>query len=156
VSFPESISTCFRKYAVFRGRASRPEFWWFVLLYYAIIFVPVFVAVASDPDAFEQASSNDEVPTALALIIFGGFLSLLLPYLAAGVRRLHDTGKSGWWWFINLIPFGSIVLIIFLATEGDRVSNRYGPPPGVPMPVPAPPGAIPPGAIPPPPSPPPT
>lgn len=67
MSFAESISTCFRKYAVFRGRASRSEFWWFVLLYYAIIFVPVFVAVTSDPDAFEQASSNDEVPTAPAL-----------------------------------------------------------------------------------------
>ena len=76
MSFPESISTCFRKYVVFRGRASRSEFWWFVLLYYAIIFVPAFVAIASDPDAFEQASSNDAVPTALALIIFGGFLSL--------------------------------------------------------------------------------
>jgi uncharacterized membrane protein YhaH (DUF805 family) len=148
VSFPEAISTCFRKYAVFRGRASRSEFWWFVLFYYAILFVSALVLAAADPYAFEQ-SSTDAASTALTSIWFVGFLSLLVPYLAAGVRRLHDTGKSGWWWFVTLIPFvGSIVLIVFLASEGERVWNRYGSPPGVQT---APPGVIPPPPPPPPP-----
>jgi hypothetical protein len=57
-------------------------------------------------------------------------LAVLLPGLAVFVRRLHDTGRSGWWFFIGLIPIvGAIILIVFLATEGDQGQNAYGPDP---------------------------
>lgn len=135
MSFAEAIKSCFTKYAEFRGRASRPEFWWFVLFYYLVILVPLVPWIAIDASSVNQASFG-EPASSTALGVFGvlvgvAFLALLIPYLAAGVRRLHDTGKSGWWWLISLVPFGSIVLIVFLAIEGNPGWNQYGPPPGV-------------------------
>ena len=152
MSFSEAIKTCFQKYAEFRGRASRPEFWWFVLLYYIVIFAPVvpLIAVGSVGGPFDESGTN------VAGVVFGivigvAVLALIIPYLAVGTRRLHDTGKPGWWWFITLVPFGWIILIVFLASEGGKGSNQYGPPPSAQAPQPAPPGTLPPP--PPPPSP---
>ena len=135
MSFAEAIKTCFKKYADFRGRASRPEFWWFVLFYYLVILLPVVPWIAIDAGSVNQAPFG-EPASRTAVGVFGvlvgaAFLALLIPYLAAGVRRLHDTGKSGWWWLISLVPFGSIVLIVFFAIEGNPGWNQYGPPPGV-------------------------
>lgn len=56
-------------------------------------------------------------------------LAILIPSLAVGVRRLHDTGRSGWWLLISLIPFGVFVLLYFLASEGEAGPNQYGPNP---------------------------
>lgn len=57
-------------------------------------------------------------------------VAVFVPGLAVGVRRLHDTGRSAWWLLIALIPLiGAIVLIVFLATDGERRSNAYGPDP---------------------------
>ena len=70
------------------------------------------------------------------LIIYGSFISLyslgtLVPNLAVGVRRLHDTGRSGWWSLIGLIPLvGWILLIIWYCQKEDEVENRYGSNPG--------------------------
>lgn len=132
VSFGDSIATCFRKYAEFKGRASRAEYWWFVL--FAVL---AYVAAAIVATALENAA-----PTALVL------LGLLLPAVSVAVRRLHDTGRPGWWYLIALVPFGSIVLIVFLAQRGDASGNPYGPAPGFPLipragvpPMPAPPSA---------------
>ena len=135
MSFAEAIKTCFKKYADFSGRASRPEFWWFVLFYYLVILLPVVPWIAIDARSVNQAPIEDP-GTTTAVAVFGVlvvvvFLALLIPYLAAGVRRLHDTGKSGWWWLISFVPFGSIVLIVFLVLEGNPGWNQYGPPPGV-------------------------
>jgi uncharacterized membrane protein YhaH (DUF805 family) len=104
LSFGEAIRTCFQKYADFRGRASRPEFCWFVLLCYILIFALAWPYVFGWPH-FDE--SSEDTPWALFGLLTGlAFLALLLPYLALGVRRLHDTGKSGAWWFIGLVPFG--------------------------------------------------
>ena len=153
MSFSEAIKTCFQKYAEFRGRASRPEFWWFVLLYYLVILAPVvpLIAVGS-----AERGPFDEPGTNVAGVVFGivigvAVLALIIPYLAVGTRRLHDTGKPGWWWFITLVPFGSILLIVFRASEGDKGSNQYGPPPGAQAVLPASPGSLPPPPPPPPP-----
>jgi uncharacterized membrane protein YhaH (DUF805 family) len=158
LSFTEAIKTCFQKYAEFRGRASRPEFWWFVLLYYIVIFAPVvpLIAVGSAERVPQPFDPFDEPGTNVAAVVLGvviavAVLALIIPYLAAGTRRLHDTGKPGWWWLITLVPFGSIILIVFWASEGDKVSNQYGPPPGAQAVQPAPPGSLP---VPPPPPPP--
>jgi uncharacterized membrane protein YhaH (DUF805 family) len=114
VTIGQSVSTCFRKYAVFTGRAGLAEFWWFVLFYYlglAVLVVPPLAAQAE-----------------VLLVFFGVFwLAMLLPQLAVLVRRLHDSDRSGAWWFITLIPFGFIVLFAFLLSEGTPGRNRYGP-----------------------------
>jgi uncharacterized membrane protein YhaH (DUF805 family) len=64
--------------------------------------------------------------------ILGGIygLAVLIPGLAVAVRRLHDTGRSGWWLLIGLVPLiGAIVLIVFMATDGEPGDNAYGPNP---------------------------
>jgi uncharacterized membrane protein YhaH (DUF805 family) len=115
MSFGDAVRTCFSKYADFTGRAARPEYWWFFLSY-VIVYV---IAIA--------LFSAIKTPL-LALIVV---LAYFIPLLSAAVRRLHDTGRSGWWYLIGLVPLvGFIILIVFLATEGNPGSNEYGPPPG--------------------------
>jgi uncharacterized membrane protein YhaH (DUF805 family) len=103
--FFDAIKICFNKYVDLNGRASRPEYWWFFL----------FVCVLS------------------LLTIYFPFLNLivalatLLPSIAAGVRRLHDIDRSGWWLLIGLVPLiGFIVLIVFLTKRGTEGQNRFG------------------------------
>ena len=106
MTFAESIQTCLSKYADFTGRARRSEYWWFVL------FALIASAVAS------------RLGTLIYLVVV---LGLFLPQIAAGVRRLHDTGRSGFYYFIVLIPLvGGILLIVWMATEGDPGENEYG------------------------------
>lgn len=106
MTFSESIQICFSKYADFNGRAKRPEYWWFVLF---TILVSLALSMVSD-------------------IVSGIFsLAVLAPSLAAAARRLHDTGRSGWWQLIVLLPvIGLIVLIVFLAQEGSAEANQFG------------------------------
>ena len=117
MDFQQAVKICLlKKYADFSGRASRPEFWWFVL---AQFLASAVVSVVSSTLA-----------TVLAL-------GLLIPGLAAGARRLHDLGKSGWLQLIGLIPIlGWILLIYWGAQPGEAGANKYGEPPlaGVPVP----------------------
>src|SRR5262245_16949377 len=147
LSFAEAIRTCFQKYGEFRGRAARPEFWWFFLLYYILIFVSVVPLIAVGSASSANAPFDESAGAAgavFAILVGVAFLALIIPYLAVGTRRLHDTGKSGLWWLIMLVPFGSIVLIVFWANVGDSGWNQYGPTPGVQATPSAPPGSLPP------------
>jgi uncharacterized membrane protein YhaH (DUF805 family) len=96
MSFYEAIASCFSKYADFNGRATRSEYWWFFL----------FITLAS--------CGAVVIDTTLYYLFSIG---TLLPLLAAGARRLHDTNRSGWWQLLGLVPFGIIVVIIFLAQQ---------------------------------------
>jgi uncharacterized membrane protein YhaH (DUF805 family) len=103
-----------RQYAVFDGRATRPQYWWFALINTVISVVLRFA-----------------IPGAGAIIseLYG--LAVLLPSLGVAIRRLHDTNRTGWWMLVVLIPFvGWIWLIVLLARAGDPGPNQYGPPPG--------------------------
>jgi len=114
MSFGDAISTCFNKYAEFVGRARRSEYWWFFLF---VVLVDLVVS---------RLSTTVSV---LAL------LALFVPNLAVGVRRMHDTGKSGWYLLVGLIPIvGWIIVLVWLATEGDPNPNEYGPSPKAPIP----------------------
>ena len=124
MTFTESISTCLTKYADFTGRAKRPEFWWFALGLWivSLVLMPTYWSTLSDP-------YMNEFPPGLILSAIIS-LALMLPYLAAAVRRLHDTGKSGAHIFIALIPLiGTVILIVWFATEGQPTANQYGEPP---------------------------
>jgi uncharacterized membrane protein YhaH (DUF805 family) len=102
MTFQESIRVCFTKYADFSGTASRSEYWWFV------VFLVLAGAIAS-------------VPGSSYATVF--FLATILPLLAAGSRRLRETGRSGWLQLIGLVPAaGIIVLGFFLAQEGKEVA----------------------------------
>jgi DNA-binding CsgD family transcriptional regulator len=90
LTFYESILVCLKKYAEFNGRASRPEFWWFTL----------FVILVASALVYVSQTLAD---------VFG--IAVLLPFLAAGARRLRDSGKSGWWQLFLLVPVGGIVLL---------------------------------------------
>ena len=112
------------QYADFEGRARRAEFWWFNLVLYGInIVIVILGAVLGEFLAVLETVST------VVLWIHG--LALLLPQLAVTARRLHDTGKSGWWMLLMLIPIlGWIPLLVFLLTPSDAGQNRYGREPG--------------------------
>jgi uncharacterized membrane protein YhaH (DUF805 family) len=105
---------CLKQYVDFSGRAQRMEFWMFVLIHFIILIVLAVV---------------DSMIT--GGLLYGLYaLGVLLPYLAVGVRRLHDTNRSGWWWLIGLIPvIGIIVLIVFWVQDSQPGDNAYGPNP---------------------------
>lgn len=107
MNFGDAIKVCFTKYVGFEGRATRSEYWWWVLFI-------VLVSIALG---------------ALKLQMLSGVFSLgvLLPSLAVGARRLHDIGKSGWWLLIYLIPLvGWLVLLFFAVQPSQSGSNEYG------------------------------
>lgn len=99
------------KFALFEGRARREEFWMFVLINFIISVVVSVIARA----------------IGLEFLSFVYSIALLVPSLAVGARRLHDTNRSGWWQLLNFIPIiGWIILIIWFATDSDVGSNQYG------------------------------
>lgn len=127
MTFMDSISTCFSKYISFSGRASRSEFWWFALF----LLVGSFVAGAADSAIF---GNNVFMLGGMEFSYSAGYignifaLATFLPAWAVEVRRLHDTGRSGWWLLLWLIPMiGFIILLIWLIGKGDEGDNEYGP-----------------------------
>jgi uncharacterized membrane protein YhaH (DUF805 family) len=117
MSFQDSVRTVLtQKFATFDGRARRSEFWWFAL------FTTIVQVIASIIDrAILGADSQVGVVAGIA------WLALIVPSLAVGARRLHDTGRSGWWQLLSLIPLvGTIILIIWWAKDGDAAPNQHG------------------------------
>ncbi|HEY1119274.1 MAG TPA: DUF805 domain-containing protein [Acidimicrobiales bacterium] len=121
MSFTESVRTCFQKYADFSGRAGRAEFWWFFLFVTLVsIGATIFDAILGLD--FDAGAFGD---TGVLQILT--FLALFLPDLAVNVRRLHDTGRSGWWVLIVLVPcLGLIMMLVFCVTRGEAHANKYG------------------------------
>ena len=117
-----------KQYADFEGRARRQEYWMFALIN-AIISLTLFgLAVV-----FLGALNNDTGAT-LAMLFYAMYglysLFILIPGIAVTVRRLHDIGKSGGWFFIGFIPLiGGIWLLVLLATDSQPEENEYGPNP---------------------------
>ena len=110
-----------QNYANFSGRARRSEYWYFVLGQFVLI-IP-FYAIGMAGLLNDNPAMSMFGIAVYGIIILGTFI----PALAVAVRRLHDTNKSGWYYFIGLIPFiGAIVLLVWFFTEGDRVTNQYG------------------------------
>ncbi len=110
-----------RKYAEFNGRASRQEYWFFLLFN---LLISAFLATID----FFSGTFNVETGFGLLSGIYS--LAVLVPSIAVTVRRLHDTDRSGWWLFIGLIPIiGGIVLFIFTILDSTSGDNQYGPNP---------------------------
>jgi len=99
MTFQEAVETCLKKkYAEFEGDATRSEYWWYALFIFVVGTVLSFVSGA------------------LAALFYVG---TLLPSIAVGIRRLHDTNRSGWWLLVGLVPFvGWLVLLVFMTQPG--------------------------------------
>lgn len=110
-----------RQYADFSGRARRKEYWMFVLMNFIAGIILALVDAALGIAIGEGAVGVLSVIYALALII---------PSIAVAVRRLHDSGRSGWWLLISLVPLlGAIALIVFYCMDSEEGDNQYGPNP---------------------------
>ena len=118
MTFSEAIKTSLvDKYATFSGRATRSEYWYVVLFGYLLALLIVLLGMMVDsPELIIGLSS------VLSLI-------LLVPGLAVCIRRLHDTGRSGWWYLLVLIPYiGAFALLIIFCLKSSE-DNKYGPKP---------------------------
>lgn len=108
-----------KKYAVFSGRARRKEYWYFALFNTLVL---IGLAVI---DGILRGVPIYRVATLVLLILY--YLAVIIPAFAVSVRRLHDTGHSGWWMCIGFIPLiGAIILLAFHATDSQPGENRYG------------------------------
>ncbi|SIS75618.1 Uncharacterized membrane protein YhaH, DUF805 family [Neptunomonas antarctica] len=106
----EYFTGALKKYADFTGRARRKEYWMFILFYM------IFYAILTVIDSF--------IGTMLLSSLYA--LGMLIPSISIAARRLHDTGRTGWWQLIAFIPLlGAIVLIVFLAQD-SREENKFG------------------------------
>jgi len=106
----------FKKYADFEGRARRKEYWSFALGNFLISLV------------LGGAGFGFGLGSEYLSSLFGLFI--LVPSIAVGVRRLHDTNRSGWWLLVGFIPIiGFFILLYFMLIEGDTSVNQYGPNP---------------------------
>lgn len=109
------------QYADFSGRARRKEYWIFTL------FNAIFAIAAILLDNL-FGMTFDEIPYGPIYVIYG--LAVFIPGLAVVVRRLHDSGKSGWWILISLIPLiGAIWMLVLLVTDSESGTNKWGPNP---------------------------
>ena len=116
MNFGKAIATCMGKYGTFSGRASRSEYWWFYL--FTVLMSWGSMIVAGAMFSFEDPMV-DLLPSIVSLVFF-------VPAIAAGSRRLHDIGKSGWWQLLLLIPIiGWILLIVWLATNTKPEGDKY-------------------------------
>lgn len=121
-----------RRYADFSGRSSRKEFWMFFLLNFIVGMVLwTFIILGAGASALADSSGTSSALFGgvgfLLLMVYG--LAILIPTLAVYVRRFHDQDKSGWMILLLLVPFGGIIVLVFMCLEGTNGANRYGPDP---------------------------
>ena len=109
MSFTQAISDGFGKYVEFSGRSSRSDYWFWALFAFIVAVVTYAIGLA--------------IGTQLLYIIAA--LAIALPGIAVAVRRLHDTGRSGWWLLLSIIPFGGFVVLFFMVQPSDG-PNAFG------------------------------
>ena len=126
MSLKEAVKICVgKKYADFSTRASRKEFWSFALFYWFLCLAMFMISILVDV-VFEHSFQMFRLMVGVSVIIA---LLLMVPTYAVCVRRLHDTGRTGWWLLLYFIPWiGAIALVIMLCLKSDE-DNKYGPKP---------------------------
>lgn len=126
MSFGQAISAFFSNYANFQGRTRRSGYWWTALFLVLVSIALWFI----DLQLFSSVWSQEllEQGAGPLSILFG--LAIIVPVISLGVRRLHDTGRSGWWVLLGFVPIvGTIVLFVFYVLDSQPGSNAYGPNP---------------------------
>lgn len=121
LTFAQAIKSVFNKYSDFSSRARRSEYWYwqlFVILVYLVLCIPFIIAAATDTPALAIVSG---------VLILCFILAIIIPSLAVVARRLHDTGRSGWYYFMSFIPFvGGIILLIYTVEDSHTGVNQWG------------------------------
>ena len=118
-----------KRYAEFSGRSQRMEYWMFVL--FQVIVIVAFMVLTGILAAIFGSEDGElgVVGGLMTIIMFVFIIGLIVPTIAVTVRRLHDQDKSGWWYLLNFVPFGGIVLFVFMCLDGTPGPNQYGPDP---------------------------
>lgn len=128
-----AYKSMFKKYAQFNGRSRRSEYWYATLANVIIVFLMYMIMIPSFISVGQYGTVSDSQAATLGILSIVMTLysfAIIIPGLAMGVRRLHDTGRSGWYMLLGLIPYiGSIILIVFMAQDTQRGANQYGPDP---------------------------
>ena len=147
----QAIKNCTNKYCTFAGRARRSEYWYFVIISSIIIMIPIilisitivlFVTDNTDnkqrlygPNEDQNSTdynnndSNNSLGIGVYIIIFIAVIVeiiLIIPLISATVRRLHDSGRSGCYYFLSFIPLLDILLLVFLLEDSQQNINEYG------------------------------
>ena len=127
MDFGDAVRVCMKeKYASFEGRATRAEYWYFYLFFILVLIGGVIVGAILGA---VLSIGDGETAAGLAVIVYAIItLGFVCPSISVLVRRLHDIGRSGWWFWIALIPcFGGIVIFIFTLLGSQEHNNKYGP-----------------------------
>ncbi len=124
MGFVESIETCFTKYFVFSGRATRSEYWYFGLFWLIGVIIASQVDLTLNPELLELETAWYEQPIGPVELIFE--LAIFIPFLSVAIRRLHDVNRSGWWWLIPITIIGIIPYFYWMMKPSDAKSNKYG------------------------------
>lgn len=121
IGFTDAIRICMKeKYATFAGRATRAEYWFFYL-FCCLYSIPLYIV------AIILLFLTESIASYYVVFILG-CLPIIIPGISVLVRRLHDIGKSGWWYWLCLIPFvGGIVIFVFTLLPSQKEDNEYGP-----------------------------
>jgi uncharacterized membrane protein YhaH (DUF805 family) len=117
MSFFEAVAACLSRYADFKGRASRAEFWWFLLF----ILLASILLNQLTMSFFGQSAAN------VVSSIFS--LAMVVPTISVSTRRLHDMNHTGWWQLLSFLGVGTLILLIWFMFPGTKDANRFGQPP---------------------------
>lgn len=125
MGFGQAVSTVFGKYATFSGRARRSEYWWWIL------FTVLLGIIANVGDTLLKTNTIEGAGgVKFGWIYVVVAVVLVIPTIAVTFRRLHDTGRSGWWWLLSFVCFiGAVILLIFCLSDSKPGDNEYGPNP---------------------------
>ena len=120
MTFQQAVQSAFRNYVKFDGRASRSEYWYFLLF---VVLMAIAAALLEGLMGGERGGGLAGL-VAIAHLVFS--LATILPSLGLGFRRLHDTDRSAWWLLINLTIIGGLVTLVFNCLPGTTGPNKYG------------------------------
>ncbi|HLS16517.1 MAG TPA: DUF805 domain-containing protein [Paenalcaligenes sp.] len=113
--------TVLKKYAVFTGRSRRKEYWVFLLFNIIIFFILSLI---------DNTIGTFNAQTGVGVLSSIYWLAILIPSIAVGIRRLHDTGRTGWWLLLVFIPIiGPLIVLILMLLDSKPGTNQYGPNP---------------------------
>ena len=131
MSFGKAVSSCLAKFFTFAGRAPRSEYWFFYLFFVLCAIAGAVLDAVIGTATYDEAGEYDG-----GILVVVAVLGLFIPQLSVSIRRLHDIDRSGWWWWISLIPIvGGLVLLVWACMRGTEGNNRFGPNPLHPVPV---------------------
>ena len=127
----EAIKLAFKNYVKCSGRSRRSEFWYFHLFVYGIIFGLYFIMIILETShsSYEERSVNSSAVVVYCMLLLFIFI-VFIPHISVSIRRLHDTGKSGFFYLVTFIPMvGGLILLFLCSVDSEQNNNEYGPSP---------------------------